>query len=88
MKTIIDKEAFFQDKVTTAYSDRVFKDYQERGVQAIEDIRNENPEMYIRITAQYFPDLVLADMRALEKGYSFKERLGRRWAKMRRWLRF
>ena len=88
MKTIIDKEAFFQDKVTTAYSDRVFKDYQERGKQAIEDIREENPEMYIRITALHCPDVVRDSILALEKDYSFKERLGRRWTKIRSWLRF
>ena len=60
MKTIIDKEEFFQEKITTAYSDRLFKDYQEHGKQAIETLRKENPEMWLRIASQVLPrDVVL-----------------------------
>ena len=86
---IIDKEAFFEEKITSAASDRLFEAYQEHGKQAIEAIREENPEMYLRIMAKLLPDVVRDAIRAhLGKDYSFKERLGRRWTKMRRWLRF
>ena len=89
MKTIIDKEEFFEEKITSAASDRLFDDYQEHGKQAIETIRDEQPEMYLRIMARHWPDVVRDAIRAhLGKDYSFKERLGRRWTKMRSWLRF
>ena len=64
---IIDKEEFFQEKITSAASDRLFEDFQEHGEQAIEALREEQPEMYVRIVAQFFPDVVLAAMRSLEK---------------------
>ena len=89
MKTIIDKEAFFEEKITSAASDRLFEDFQEHGKQAFETLAQENPEMYLRIMAYHFPDVVRDAIRAhLGKDYSFKERLGRRWTKMRRWLHF
>ena len=60
MKAIIDKEEFFQEKITRAYSDRLFNDYQEHGKQAIETLREENPEMWLRIAFQVLPrDVVL-----------------------------
>ncbi len=85
---IIDKEDFFEEKITSAASDRLFDDYQEPGKQAIETIRDEQPEMYLRLMARHGPDVVRDAIRALGKDYSFRERLGRRWAKIRRWLRF
>ena len=47
---IIDKEAFFQEKITSAYEDRLFQAYEQHGDQAIEALRKENPEMYLRVT--------------------------------------
>ncbi len=70
MKAIIDKEAFFQEKKTRAYSDRLFNDYQEHGEQAIETLRDEDPEMYLRLVFEVLPrDVVLKAMAPyLEKG--------------------
>ena len=53
---LIDKEDFFQDKVTSAASDRLFDDYEERGKQAIEALAQENPEMFLRIGVQLVPE--------------------------------
>ena len=61
METIINKEAFFQEKITRAYSDRLFKDYQEHGKQVIETFRKEQPEMYLRIVHEVTP----IDVRAM-----------------------
>ena len=55
MKAIINKEAFFQEKKTRAYSDRLFQAYQEHGDQAIETLREEDPEMWLRISIQLLP---------------------------------
>ncbi len=64
---IIDKEAFFQDKITRAYSDRLFNDFQEHGEQAIETLREEDPEMWLRIVHELVPTIdVLAHMKALD----------------------
>jgi hypothetical protein len=64
--TIIDKETFFQEKITSAYEDRLFKDYQQHGEQAFETLRKENPEMYVLIAAWLLGnDFVLAHMKAL-----------------------
>ncbi len=63
---IIDKEAFFQDKITRAYSDRLFNDYQEHGQQAIETFREEQPVMYLRIVHEFTEIDVLAHMKALD----------------------
>lgn len=66
MKAIIDKERFFQEKKTRAYYDRLFNDYQEHGKQAIETLREEDPEMYLRIVHEFTPIDVLAHMKALD----------------------
>ncbi len=66
MKAIINKEAFFQEKKTRAYSDRLFNDYQEHGEQAIETLREEDPEMWLRIVHEVTPIDVLAHMKALD----------------------
>ncbi len=70
---IIDKEEFFQDKITTAYSDRLFKDFEEHGPQAIETFRDEDPVMYLRIACQLIPEVVLDTMRKLDKLDSLKK---------------
>ncbi len=66
MKAIIDKEAFFQEKITGAYADRLFKEFEEHGQQAIETFREEYPEMYLRIVHEFTPIDVLAHMKALD----------------------
>lgn len=66
MRTIINKEAFFQEKITRAYSDRLFKDFQVHGEQAIETLREEDPEMWLRIVHEVTPIDVLAHMKALD----------------------
>ena len=66
METIINKEAFFQEKKTRAYADRLFKEWEEHGEQAIETLREENPEMYLRIVHEFTPIDVLAHMKALD----------------------
>ena len=70
MKTIIDKEEFFQEKITTAYADRLFQDYQEHGEQAIETLRKENPEMWLLISIRLLPRGVVMKVMTpyLEKG--------------------
>ena len=72
---IIDKEEFFQEKITSAASDRLFEDFQEHGEQAIEALREEQPEMYVRISSSVFPRrcagcyaLSSPDYSRLEKG--------------------
>ena len=70
MRSIIDKEAFFQEKKTRAYSDRLFNDFQEQGKQAIETLREEDPEMWLRIVFEVLPRDVLLEVIApdLEQG--------------------
>lgn len=70
MKTIIDKEEFFQEKKTRSYSDRLFNDFQEQGEQAIETLREEDPEMWLRIVFEVLPRDVLLEVIApdLEQG--------------------
>ena len=64
---IIDKEAFFQEKITSAYEDRLFKDFEEHGEEAFETLKKENPEMYVRVAAWVLgDDVVLAHMKALD----------------------
>ncbi len=64
---IIDKEAFFQEKITRACSDRLFKDFEEHGPQVIEIFREEQPEMYLRIVHEVVPEIdVLAAMKSLD----------------------
>ena len=61
MKAIIDKEAFFQEKKTRAYSDRLFEEYEKHGQQAIDTLRDEDPEMWLRIVFEVLPrDAVLS----------------------------
>ncbi len=65
---IIDKEEFFQEKVTSAYEERLFKDYQRHGKQAFDTLRKEEPEMFIRIAAWLLGhDVVLDALRKLDK---------------------
>ena len=70
MRSIIDKEDFFQEKKTRSYSDRLFQAYQEHGEQAIETLREEDPEMWLRIVFEVLPRDVLLEVMApgLEKG--------------------
>ena len=70
MRSIIDKEDFFQEKKTRAYSDRLFNDVQEQGEQAIETLRQEDPEMWLRIVFEVLPRDVLLEVIApdLEQG--------------------
>ena len=56
---LIDKEDFFQDKVTSAASDRLFKAYQEHGEQVFEALAQENPEMFLRIGVQLVPEFFI-----------------------------
>ncbi len=64
---IIDKEAFFQEKITGAYADRLFKEFEEHGEQVIETFREEQPVMYLRIVHELVPEIdVLAHMKALD----------------------
>ena len=48
---LFDEEDFFDEKITAAAADRLFENYQKYGKQAIETIRKENPEMFLRIIA-------------------------------------
>ena len=50
MSEIIDKEDFFQDKITSAYEERLFQAYEQHGDQAIEALKKENIEMYLRVS--------------------------------------
>lgn len=70
MKAIIDKEAFFQEKKTRSYSDRLFEEYEKHGQQAIETLRDEDPEMWLRIVFEVLPRDVLLEVIApdLEQG--------------------
>ena len=64
---IIDKERFFENKITHIHHDRLFKDYQQHGEQAFETLGKENPEMYVRVAAWVLGnDVVLAAMKALD----------------------
>jgi len=64
---IIDKERFFENKITHTHHDRLFKDFQEHGKQAIETFREEQPEMYLRIVHELVPTIdVLADMQSYD----------------------
>ncbi len=64
---IIDKEEFFQEKVTRAYEERLFQDYQQHGEQVFEALGKEHPEMYVRVAAWLLGnDFVLAHMKALD----------------------
>ncbi len=64
---IIDKEEFFQEKVTRAYEERLFKEFEEHGEQAFQTLGKENPEMYVRVAAWVLGnDVVLAHMKALD----------------------
>ncbi len=65
---IIDKEAFFQEKVTKAYEERLFQDYQQHGEQVFEALGKEHPEMYVRVAAWVLGnDVVLDAMQKLDK---------------------
>ncbi len=65
---IIDKEAFFQEKVTKAYEERLFQDYQQHGEQVFEALGKEHPEMYVRVAAWVLGnDIVLDAMQKLDK---------------------
>ena len=64
---IIDKEAFFQEKITSAYENRLFNAYQQHGEQAFETLGKENPEMYVRVAAWVLGnDVVLAHMKVFD----------------------
>ena len=56
---IIDKEAFFQEKITSTASDRLFEAYQEHGKQVFEALAQENPEMFLRIGVQLVPETLI-----------------------------
>ncbi len=58
---IIDKEALFQEKITSAYEDRLIKDYQQHGEQAFETLAKENPERYVRVAAWLLGNDVVLD---------------------------
>ena len=68
---IIDKEAFFQDKITSAYEARLFKEFEEHGEQAFQTLAKENPEMYVRVAAWVLGnDVVLAAMQSCDPNLS------------------
>ena len=65
---IIDKEEFFQEKVTRAYEERLFKEFEQHGEQAFQTLAKENPEMYVRVAAWLLGnDVILDAMRKLDK---------------------
>ena len=53
---ITDEEDLFDEKITSAASDRLFKAYQEHGEQVFEALAQENPEMFLRIGVQLVPE--------------------------------
>ena len=59
MSMIIDKEDFFQEKIISAYEERLFKAYEQHGAQAIETLMEENPAMYLCITFHLLPHDVI-----------------------------